>query len=322
MTIAVEPYAPVRSASRYAGFWVRVIAFMIDGIAIGIIVSAVTVGRGGIVLGDQWFTFVAWRNFIETVIGFAYFTLFWSTIGGGQTLGMRIFGLHVVGADGRPVSIGVAVLRWIGLIISAAAILLGLVWVAFDARKQGWHDKIARTFVVQVGAAEPPVPTTPAPTSTDPRSATWPPVAAATTPHPVARGFTIGLGILGAGLAVTGLVLTLLGDAVVQSGTGLAVIGTLAMIAFVGAIVAWWRPAVSLVAFVALVVAYWLILGPQLGPWYEGLVAATRIGPSAENAYWYDAPAMAMFIASGVILALGSVVAIVAMAARPGGDAA
>ncbi|HET7686351.1 MAG TPA: RDD family protein, partial [Candidatus Limnocylindria bacterium] len=36
-----------------------------------------------------------------------------------------------------------------GLIISFVVILLGVIWVAFDSRKQGWHDKLAKTLVVR-----------------------------------------------------------------------------------------------------------------------------------------------------------------------------
>ena len=113
-------------APPYAGFWIRVLAFLIDGLAIGVIVSAVTIGQAGIVIWDHWFQLVAWRNFIESLIGFAYFTLFWSAFGGGRTLGMRLLGLQVVGADGRPIGYAAAVIRWIGIVISAAAVLIGL----------------------------------------------------------------------------------------------------------------------------------------------------------------------------------------------------
>jgi uncharacterized RDD family membrane protein YckC len=42
-----------------------------------------------------------------------------------------------------------ALLRYVGLIVSFAAILLGVIRVAFDARKQGWHDKMARSLVIR-----------------------------------------------------------------------------------------------------------------------------------------------------------------------------
>lgn len=154
MTVAAHPSAPATSAPYYAGFRIRVLAFLIDGLAIGIIVSTATLGRAGIVTYDHWLQATAWRSFAETAIGFAYFTLLWSAIGRGQTLGMRLLRLRVVGADGRPIGFGASVVRWLGLLISAAVVLLGLVWVAFDPRKQGWHDKMAGTFVVYAGQPE------------------------------------------------------------------------------------------------------------------------------------------------------------------------
>jgi len=147
MTVAVQPARAVETP-RYAGFWVRVLAFLVDGIVIGIVVSALTVGRAGVITWDHWIELATWRSFVDTVASFAYFTLFWSTLGGGRTIGMRLLGLRVIGPDGNPVSYGTALLRWIGMIVSVAVVLLGLIWVAIDPRKQGWHDKIAATFVV------------------------------------------------------------------------------------------------------------------------------------------------------------------------------
>jgi uncharacterized RDD family membrane protein YckC len=40
-------------------------------------------------------------------------------------------------------------LRYVGFIIAALPLLIGLIWAAFDARKQGWHDKIASTVVIR-----------------------------------------------------------------------------------------------------------------------------------------------------------------------------
>lgn len=40
-------------------------------------------------------------------------------------------------------------MRWIGLVISFIVVLLGVIWVGFDPKKQGWHDKIAGTIVVR-----------------------------------------------------------------------------------------------------------------------------------------------------------------------------
>jgi hypothetical protein len=58
-------------------------------------------------------------------------------------------GIKVISSDGSPVSWGQAVLRYIGYIISGLVFALGFIWIAFDAQRQGWHDKIAKTYVVR-----------------------------------------------------------------------------------------------------------------------------------------------------------------------------
>lgn len=149
MTV-LAPSAPVtRAQALYAGFWIRVVAFLLDSVAIGLLVGFATAGRPLPVIGDTWSAYANWHNFMETLIGLVYFTIMWSSITGGQTLGMRVLGLRVVGRDMAPIGLGTALLRWVGIVISAAVLLLGLIWVAFDSRKQGWHDKIAGTFVVR-----------------------------------------------------------------------------------------------------------------------------------------------------------------------------
>ena len=55
---------------------------------------------------------------------------------------------------GDPVSVGTGrlvpdvILRLIGYIISAIPLSLGFLWIAIDGRRQGWHDKFARTYVI------------------------------------------------------------------------------------------------------------------------------------------------------------------------------
>jgi uncharacterized RDD family membrane protein YckC len=61
-----------------------------------------------------------------------------------------LIGIKVVSTDGSPITIGKAVLRYIGYIVSSLIFCLGFLWVIWDADKQGWHDKIAGTYVVKV----------------------------------------------------------------------------------------------------------------------------------------------------------------------------
>ena len=144
MTTVVQPQ--IQERANVAGFWIRVGAFLIDSIIIGIVAGAFT--------GGEAITNPDIRNAqhsgIETIASFLFFTLLWSNVGRGQTLGMRLLGLRVVDREGNTIGYGTAVLRYIGFFISCVALLLGVIWVAFDAYKQGWHDKIAGTYVVRI----------------------------------------------------------------------------------------------------------------------------------------------------------------------------
>ena len=70
--------------------------------------------------------------------------LLWST-----TVGMRTLGLVVVNTRGDRPGVGACTARILGAGLSAAYFLLGFVWIAFDSRRQGLHDKIADTLVIQ-----------------------------------------------------------------------------------------------------------------------------------------------------------------------------
>ena len=87
-------------------------------------------------------------SLVAFIVPAVYAVVLWSWQ--GQTLGQKLLGLHVVDTrTGTKISIGRAVIRYIGVIVSAWVLYIGLIWAAFDAQKQGWHDKMASTFVVQ-----------------------------------------------------------------------------------------------------------------------------------------------------------------------------
>ena len=58
--------------------------------------------------------------------------------------------LKIVDAEtgGKPGIIR-CIVRYFGYLIAMLPFGLGFMWVGWDPRKQGWHDKIARTLVVQ-----------------------------------------------------------------------------------------------------------------------------------------------------------------------------
>jgi uncharacterized RDD family membrane protein YckC len=73
---------------------------------------------------------------------------FWRSL--QATTGKMLIGARVVYAGtGQPLSVGQCVLRNLGYFVSMVVVLLGYIWVAFDERRQGWHDKIAGSVVVR-----------------------------------------------------------------------------------------------------------------------------------------------------------------------------
>lgn len=122
----------------YAGFWIRFGASLIDyalaAVGAGIIERVVSLAPTSLL------SFV----FIPFVIYGVYKHL------KCQTLGRRILGLTVVNQAGEEVSFWRGALReTIGKFVSAIFFFLGYIWVALDRDKQGWHDKIAGTYVIR-----------------------------------------------------------------------------------------------------------------------------------------------------------------------------
>jgi len=134
--------AAVASVTDKGGFWIRTLASIIDAIVLGIVGSIL----GGFVNPDPA---SPTRIAFDLLIVLLYFLYFWSAQGGGQTPGMRPFNLKVVRTDGSSLTIAQALIRDISLAISILCIFIGVIWVAFDANKQGWHDRIAGTYVVR-----------------------------------------------------------------------------------------------------------------------------------------------------------------------------
>ncbi len=84
-------------------------------------------------------------------ISILYYLISWVKFD-GATIGKKLAGIKIVRVDGSPITVGTAIMRIIGYGISALVIGLGYLWVIWDKNKQGWHDKIAKTYVVKTGA--------------------------------------------------------------------------------------------------------------------------------------------------------------------------
>ncbi len=138
MAVPVSPVIPhiPPSVSLRAGFWIRMCALAIDAILIALVTDGF---------------FRAGHVFPFTLA--VYGAVLWKMK--GATVGDLIFHLKVVRLDGRPVDWPTACVRALGCFISAFVIFLGFIWIAFDPEKQGWHDKIAGTIVIQETKATP-----------------------------------------------------------------------------------------------------------------------------------------------------------------------
>ncbi len=80
------------------------------------------------------------------VISVAYDVGFWMLV--GQTPGKRLMGVRVVRSDAQRLRWGNAIRRELAYPLSAL-LFLGYLWILFDNRRQGWHDKLAGTVVVR-----------------------------------------------------------------------------------------------------------------------------------------------------------------------------
>lgn len=144
---------------RYGGFWIRLVAYVVDavilvvanwvvGFVLGLFIGVLILSTGSSLNESSNTTLNLISLFIALVINAGYFSFYWA---GGQTWGMRWMRLRVVDAEtGGPIGVSRGFTRWLGLVISSLACYIGLIWAAFDPRKQGWHDKFANSVVVQV----------------------------------------------------------------------------------------------------------------------------------------------------------------------------
>jgi uncharacterized RDD family membrane protein YckC len=130
----------------YAGFWTRAFAFLIDWLIVAVITAPVIV----VAFGADYFSLDparrAWDTLLLLLVGVAVVG-FWRYC--GATPGKLAAGVKVVDArTGARPNTGRLVLRFLCYFVSALPLYLGFLWIAFDRRKQGWHDKIAGTVVI------------------------------------------------------------------------------------------------------------------------------------------------------------------------------
>ncbi len=147
---------------RYVGFWARFLAMFIDNIWVTIVMVLVLMA----VFGQDFMAMMvmppdaspeamgmavqgaAGSLLTQMLLPAALIVGFW--VWKAATPGKMVISAKIVDAKtlGKP-STGQLIVRYIGYFISAFVFGLGFLWVAFDKRKQGWHDKIAGTLVIK-----------------------------------------------------------------------------------------------------------------------------------------------------------------------------
>ena len=134
---------------EYVGFWARVGASLIDTVLLLLITAPLLMAVYGqqywedssLVLGPADFL-------ISYVLPAVLVILLWIRM--SKTPGKIAVSARIVDArtGGKPTT-AQFLIRYLGYYVSMLPLFLGFVWVGFDPRKQGWHDKMAGTFVVQ-----------------------------------------------------------------------------------------------------------------------------------------------------------------------------
>jgi uncharacterized RDD family membrane protein YckC len=133
------------------GFGRRFVALVVDGLIVffvsfilALLLGMVDVFFGGGVL--PWNLIIVAIMFLFSLF---YFTGQWVR-SSGQTLGKLLLNIKIVDMTGEPLSAGKMYLRFLGYLLSGVVASLGFVWVAIDKKRRGWHDLIAKTYVIHL----------------------------------------------------------------------------------------------------------------------------------------------------------------------------
>ncbi len=137
----------LRGEPQFAGFWRRAAALLLDSLFYSVLLS--------LLLGAHYLTADFWttEGLLSSALSLAITVWLWLKFLG--TPGKLLLDCQVVDAQTfAPLSARQAVLRYLAYFVSLLPLGLGFFWVAWDARKQGFHDKIAKTVVLHEAELE------------------------------------------------------------------------------------------------------------------------------------------------------------------------
>lgn len=156
--IAPRPVAPRQRAAEPAGFGIRLVAYLVDGVILFIPFLLVNLAIGAVLLsaGPESPSEIGAAAVAMIVYGAlammsaAYLVVFWALR--GATPGKSLLGLEIRTEQGQsPLGLPTAMMRLLGYVVSGSLFGLGYLWIAFSDDKRGWHDRIAKTVVVRQG---------------------------------------------------------------------------------------------------------------------------------------------------------------------------
>ena len=154
---------PPNLIGHYAGFATRAIALVIDYLIILLLLFVIAWFINSL---PNLFNFqrinLRWLNSLVILVSsvaftvvfiYGYFSIFLYLT--GQTLGNAVMGIRVIRKNGRRVGFLRSLVRCIGYLLAFIPLGLGFLWVLGDDRRQGWHDKLAGTYVIYAWEARP-----------------------------------------------------------------------------------------------------------------------------------------------------------------------
>lgn len=144
--------APVQAVPvtvQYAGFWLRLVADLIDTIIFWIINYFIDLAAGFQPLGrNDEIQYIIWVFLWGTIVNWLYYALM-ESFGTQATLGKMALGLKVTDLNGNRISFSRATGRHFAKWLSVLIFSIGFFMIAFTEKKQGLHDMIAGTLVVK-----------------------------------------------------------------------------------------------------------------------------------------------------------------------------
>jgi uncharacterized RDD family membrane protein YckC len=148
---------PGTTTTGYGGFWLRVVAYIIDAILLNIAFGILSLVLGITMIPANFATMntedvmtsMGTLQLVSLVVTWLYFALMESSAR-GATVGKMAVGLKVVTEQGNRLSFLNATGRFFAKLVSAIILCIGFLMVAFTDRKRGLHDMIASTLVVKV----------------------------------------------------------------------------------------------------------------------------------------------------------------------------